>query len=71
MSEGFLRLSFWGLIFKRAYLFIYITFFLGGGGLLLEFYRSSFKLSDRLHSMSRKDDTSNMSKGSRYALLCT
>ena len=32
LSEGFLRLRFGGLIFGRAYLFIYLFFFGGGGG---------------------------------------
>ena len=34
LSEGYLRLRFWGLIFGRAYFF----FGGGGGGLLSEFY---------------------------------
>ena len=37
LSEGFVRLRFGGLIFGRAYLFIY--FFFGGGGLIIGILR--------------------------------
>ena len=50
-----LRLRFGGLIFRRAYLFIYIFFLFGGGGRLLsEFYGNSSSFSDfrnKLHEV--------------------
>ena len=57
LSEGYLRLRFGGLIFGRAYLFIYLfIYFWGVEGLLSEFYGKFLATHDSAIKASQNTD---------------